>query len=331
MSLYLTITSPKKGENVFFSSFYIQQDKTKIDISEVRYIITGSKYPQTFRTSDSDKDFQRLHRFDTNPSIYELQVEVACDDGRLFRLPESIIIPQRTTRFPIDSQAKELIIFIHGFCGDKIKTWRNFQVFIEDDPELSNKYCVNSFGYSTGPFRYKFCQLLSINPKIEDVSKSLVSYIDARFAEGFSKFTLLTHSMGGLIAAYYLTNKYKKRTHQLTIDKLLLFAVPCQGSNWANYFASFFTSQTVPQLCLRSDFIIDLQEKWKNDDIVNNHIVNYVSANDDPFVNSEDACNYWGIQEANCHSFPLLNHKTLVKPGSPNSDLFTTTKRVLQS
>lgn len=113
------------------------------------------------------------------------------------------------------------ILFIHGLGGKPYKTWYKFEKLLRTDSDFSD-YKILFFPYPTSIIKIF---PWSIFPRIQTLADSLRTFIFHRTSFD-DKITIITHSMGGLIAKKYLIEELK-RNNKIRIKKLLLYA--CQA------------------------------------------------------------------------------------------------------
>jgi pimeloyl-ACP methyl ester carboxylesterase len=96
-------------------------------------------------------------------------------------------------------QAKDVIVFIHGFIGDYVDTWGKPSVLL-DDPRFNRNYDFLFYGFKTA--------LYGDVPAFDDEAAKLDSLL-TRLEENYKSITLVTHSKGGLLAMRALLNRTK--------------------------------------------------------------------------------------------------------------------------
>ena len=96
-------------------------------------------------------------------------------------------------------QAKDVIVFIHGFIGDYVNTWGKPSVLL-DDPRFNRNYDFVFYGFKTA--------LYGDVPAFDDEAAKLDSLL-TRLEENYKSITLVTHSKGGLLAMRVLLNRTK--------------------------------------------------------------------------------------------------------------------------
>ena len=96
-------------------------------------------------------------------------------------------------------QAKDVIIFIHGFIGSYVDTWGKPSVLL-DDPRFNRNYDFVFYGFKTA--------LFGDVPAFDDEANKLDRVL-SRLEENYRTITIVTHSKGGLLAMRVLLNRAK--------------------------------------------------------------------------------------------------------------------------
>lgn len=96
-------------------------------------------------------------------------------------------------------QAKDVIVFIHGFIGDYVDTWGKPSVLL-DDPRFNRNYDFVFYGFKTA--------LYGDVPEFDHEAAKLDSLL-AHLEEHYKSITLVTHSKGGLLAMRAVLNRTK--------------------------------------------------------------------------------------------------------------------------
>ena len=94
-------------------------------------------------------------------------------------------------------QAKDVIVFVHGFTGDYVSEWGTLNILL-DDPRFNRNYDFVFYGFKT-----TFHQDL---PAFEAEAAKLDSLL-THLGENYKTITLVTHSNGGLRAMRTLLNR----------------------------------------------------------------------------------------------------------------------------
>ena len=112
-------------------------------------------------------------------------------------------------------QAKDVIVFVHGFTGDYVSTWGKPKVLL-DDPRFNRNYDFVFYG-----FRTTFHQDL---PAFEAEAEKLDGLL-THLEDNYKSITIVTHSNGGLLAMRTLLNRAKdfpaKQPHK--IHRIVMF------------------------------------------------------------------------------------------------------------
>jgi pimeloyl-ACP methyl ester carboxylesterase len=96
-------------------------------------------------------------------------------------------------------QAKDVIVFIHGFIGDYVSTWGKTSVLL-DDPRFNRNYDFVFYGFKTA--------LFGDVPAFDDEAERL-DHLLTRLEENYKSITIVTHSKGGLLAMRTLLTRAK--------------------------------------------------------------------------------------------------------------------------
>ncbi len=240
---------------------------------------------------------------------------------------------------------QKLILFIHGLGGDK-DTWGKFPEFIHNDSEIDNdKYTVELFEYPTSLLRLNnilkyismylgylklgsiYTKILSYTPiqkrlpTIQYISKALNSKIERSYSH-YDEIHLITHSMGGLVAKRYLLDNVEKTN----VTKALFYAVPNNGSQWAE-FERLYPHEQIVQLQQNSEFLQTLNEDWAKGDL-ESITMRYVVSHADAIVSVASAQEQYGND--NVEYLFNLGHKEMVKPQSTEDDSYDIFKTFIQ-
>src|SRR3954447_21610472 len=94
-------------------------------------------------------------------------------------------------------QAKDVIIFVHGFIGDYINTWGKPKLLLED-PRFNRNYDFVFYGFKTA--------LFGDVPAFEEEAARLDRTL-TELERDYKSITIVTHSKGGLLAMRTLLNR----------------------------------------------------------------------------------------------------------------------------
>jgi len=167
-------------------------------------------------------------------------------------LSHAIYAADREWIFPKDHNSR-LVIFIHGFTGDYKDTWDIFPQQLSKDERLSD-FDFLLWGYPSNLFKK--------NPSITRVGEHLLSELQLLDMK-YSDVVLIGHSMGGLVIRASIVSALSagKANNLGRIRHVILFGVPNEGIDKADYVPSFINSQ-VSDMRTTSEFIIDLRNEW---------------------------------------------------------------------
>src|SRR5437879_4627160 len=112
-------------------------------------------------------------------------------------------------------QAKDVIVFVHGFTGDYVSTWGKPKVLL-DDPRFNRNYDFVFYGFKTTFYR----DLPAFEAEAAKLDR-ILTHLD----EDYKSITIVTHSNGGLVAMRTLLNRAKdfpaKQPHK--IHRIVMF------------------------------------------------------------------------------------------------------------
>lgn len=161
------------------------------------------------------------------------------------------------------SNAKKLVLFVHGVIGDHVKTWTNrsnisWQQIMRKDDDF-NDFDIGSVGY--------YSPYVSHAASIEDIATQVLQKIeDKGIFDNYEEIYFITHSMGGLIIKRVLIDLNRPKDTKLRKVKAVLYiSTPVLGSGLAE-IGSWLSLN--PQLqVLRPDlnsYLHILENLWQN-------------------------------------------------------------------
>jgi pimeloyl-ACP methyl ester carboxylesterase len=113
-------------------------------------------------------------------------------------------------------QAKDVILFVHGFTGDYVDTWGKPKILL-DDPRFNRNYDFVFYGFRT-TFHLGLPEFDAEAARLDDLLTHL--------GENYKSITIVTHSSGGLRAMRALLNRAKnfpaKQPHK--IHRIVMFS-----------------------------------------------------------------------------------------------------------
>jgi pimeloyl-ACP methyl ester carboxylesterase len=113
-------------------------------------------------------------------------------------------------------QAKDVIVFVHGFIGDYVDTWGKPKILL-DDPRFNRNYDFVFYGFKTA--------LYGDVPAFEEEAAKLDSLL-TRLQDNYKSISIVTHSKGGLLAMRTLLNRAKEfpTKQPYKIHRIVMFA-----------------------------------------------------------------------------------------------------------
>jgi pimeloyl-ACP methyl ester carboxylesterase len=146
------------------------------------------------------------------------------------------------------------LVFVHGFTGDVVKTWRHIPEFLQTDPRL-NEWDLLGVGYQSN-LRFDLPGLWSSDARLEEIA--IMLHARPELSSGnYRRLAFVAHSMGGLVVQQALVSyeDLRNRTSQV-----VLFGTPSGGLTKAR-FASFWKRQ-IQNMEADGPFIRALRERW---------------------------------------------------------------------
>jgi pimeloyl-ACP methyl ester carboxylesterase len=145
------------------------------------------------------------------------------------------------------------IVFVHGFTGDRMGTWRRIPEFLSQEPRLA-EWDLVFFGYPSSGF-FDLLNVWSSDPDLEAIATQLSTAEDLL---GYDALAFVAHSMGGLVVqrALVRSEALRQRTRHV-----VLFGTPSGGLDKARRLA--FWKQQIRNMSSGSKFIGDLRADWK--------------------------------------------------------------------
>lgn len=212
---------------------------------------------------------------------------------------------------------RKLILFIHGLGGSE-ETWGKFPSLIEESDDFKS-FDIALYNYRTSLIRPKslvsiFSKIASLFtpqkklPSIQDVADMLKTELEIRYKQ-YDEIYMMTHSMGGLVARQYIFDMLEAN-NALKVKKLMLYAVPHNGSDWAK-LEPLYKHEQIAELNRDSLFMKNLNRKNQNHTLEDVLKVRYVIGKYDEVVDEGSARSYWG--HTNCDSL-AKGHIDIVKP-----------------
>jgi len=203
------------------------------------------------------------------------------------------------------------VIFIHGFTGDKEKTWGKFPEYLLSNQNI-HEWDIFSIGYPTS-LAPDIKGGWAADPDIPKLALSLKTKISHEPFQRYEKFAFIAHSMGGLIVQRALLDSpemLKKTRH------VFLFGTPSGGLGKAG-IGKWFKSQS-KNMAKDSEFIISLRKDWDNKISYSPDTFHFkvIAGERDEFVGTDSS--HAPFPKELCEVIPG-NHLEIVKPDSAKS------------
>ena len=148
--------------------------------------------------------------------------------------------------------SKQAIVFVHGFTGDRKRTWGRIPEFLSAEPRLAG-WEMFFFGYPSR-WRFDILGLWSADPAIEEIATRLLS---APELAPYTDLAWVAHSMGGLVVQRALIKSppLLKRSRDV-----IFFGTPSAGLAKASMFARL--KQQIANMQEGGEFIKKLRGDW---------------------------------------------------------------------
>lgn len=211
------------------------------------------------------------------------------------------------------NNTKNAILFIHGFLGSAQTTWSKFPEFLIECQKHKN-WDIFSLRYPTS-LSFEIKNIWKADPDLPTLANELRTKLTDTFLSKYEIFTLIAHSMGGLIVQRALIDL--KKTNKAVFNKIshvFLFCTPSNGLYKASIVANI--KRQFQNMGQDSDFIKEL--KKNRDELFTDSLFFRVIAGDqDEFV----------PKKSSIYPFPEIyrkvvpgDHLSAIKPESAKSD-----------
>jgi pimeloyl-ACP methyl ester carboxylesterase len=273
-------------------------------------------------------------RFTEEPSVLHLGEILRINQARGramllkgFASRKRLTVPSAALSEGIDSQNSIMVLFVHGLGGSAETTWsRHGSPGFVDLIRQEDGIDCNCFSYPTAPLRVPFFSAKT--SPIQMLAKGLRTQI--KYAERQHKdIVLVCHSLGGLIARWYILEEIKNGA-DLKVKHLVLFATPNHGAALAAVAKSIsWRHHQLRQLCRESDLIGILNADWQSLKAMSLVPTTFVIGDQDAIVTAESASLYPGNP-----SFEVIlgrGHQDIVKPTGPQDLSLQILRSVLAS
>ena len=118
-------------------------------------------------------------------------------------------------------QAKDVIVFVHGFTGGYFNTWGKPKVLL-DDPRFNRNYDFVFGGFETA--------LYGDEPAFDEGATKLDALL-SHLEENYKTVTIVTHGKGGLLAIRTLLNRAKEfpKKQPFKLHRIVMFSPPTEN------------------------------------------------------------------------------------------------------
>jgi tetratricopeptide (TPR) repeat protein len=143
--------------------------------------------------------------------------------------------------------ADDLVIFIHGLCGDAKTTWTNPTTRFEFPEELARDSAKENQPAYVVAFDY--VSRLQGGPSILSIADHLEFEIGELLKKHpYRTFRIVAHSMGGLVAREYILRRQARAHPQLKVTNVVLLATPNNGNELSELGRLVSKSRQVEEL-----------------------------------------------------------------------------------
>jgi tetratricopeptide (TPR) repeat protein len=143
--------------------------------------------------------------------------------------------------------ADDLVVFIHGLCGDAKTTWTNPTTHFVFPGELARDFAKENQPAYVVAFDY--VSRLQEGPSILSIADHLEFEIGELLKKHpYRKLRIVAHSMGGLVAREYILRRQLRAHPQLKVTNVVLLATPNNGSELAELGRLISESRQVEEL-----------------------------------------------------------------------------------
>lgn len=231
-------------------------------------------------------------------------------------------MPSPTTKEPVSNLQ---LVFVHGLGGNAHDTWRQGKnpSLVDYVREHDGIKCT-CYEYPTSLLRLPLMRKMS---PIEILAAGLRTTIDHKIHTE-NDLILVGHSLGGLIARWYVANLLDQDARR-RVKHLVLYATPNHGAALARVgrLLSWHHFQ-LKQLCKNSDFINNLNDRWAEHGISHSIPTTCVIGGQDDVVTEES-----GTLKAHGAREEVLvdkDHRDIVKPLSTDDLCYRVLRSVIK-
>lgn len=181
-------------------------------------------------------------------------------------------------------KAEVAVVFVHGFNGDAVRTWGDFETLAAEDPRF-RQTDFYFFGYdalfsnvmAAASFLHGMLDQLGRDP-LPLLGTLATPEAQMNRKDGYSKIVIVAHSLGGVVSRWVLLRAVEEQAPWVGKLRYLLFAPAHRGSDLAGLatqgaegisFLKFLVealkagSPLVRELDSRSPVLADLERRTK--------------------------------------------------------------------
>lgn len=143
--------------------------------------------------------------------------------------------------------ADDLVIFIHGLCGDTKTTWTNATTHFVFPEELARDFAKENQPAYVVAFDY--VSRLQGGPSILSIADHLEFEIGELLKKHpYRRLRIVAHSMGGLVAREYILRRQPRAHPQLRVTNVVLLATPNNGNELSELGRFISESRQIEEL-----------------------------------------------------------------------------------
>jgi len=155
--------------------------------------------------------------------------------------------------FSEKKDAKVLVIFIHGFKGDHLATWKSFPSLLRDDDRFPALDII-SVHYPTFIKRR--------NLKLPQLAKWIQFHLQEHHPRKYDKVIVVAHSMGGLVARE-LVILHQLQDSDRRINLIVSIATPHNGADIGAIASVLGVSTAYTEtMAPGSEYLRELHDRW---------------------------------------------------------------------
>lgn len=203
-----------------------------------------------------------------------------------------------------------LILFIHGLSGSGDGTWGPMLKILAGDYTLKN-VSFDCFSYPTTIIRTGLGKRMA---SIQQIAAGLKTHLDIVHSDK-REVIIIGHSLGGLIARYYILDELKAK-RGAKIKGVALFASPHTGAELASIGRHLSISQRhLKQLTPHNDLLDAINKDWITLNAEDNLRAIFIVGGGDKIVSERSASPYIGAK--NVRTLIDFGHREIIKPEGP--------------